>query len=356
MTNEKEYGKLQKLLLRYQRCANKIWELFPKDPLPDGHPAQGALERLEAIVELGLLQSKPPADFCPTYEPKKYESLVPDWLMTNQTVLCKTCDARFNPTLEELKCPHRCKSEDAVRVKISDPGDSMSLRGDPDSEKVEVKARGTLVKAHDKTTDGDTINQEAIDKAVKAHDEGYKIGRHSVLAELEHFIAETDEQDGKCPHSQRVTIQQLRDTVDSMPEEPRTIREIKERDELIAKADAATKGLGGKPLGENEAKLLLRIQELELRVQGQGVCHKDAALAQAALEEKVKQHFKTLVATEDQLIAKMEVLWEKLETMERAVRANSGKVDTHSRRLHQLEGWRETFKGKSLVCHEVDED
>lgn len=45
------------LLERYQRCVSQIWDMFDKDPLPDDHPAQAWIERLEALIELGLIKS-----------------------------------------------------------------------------------------------------------------------------------------------------------------------------------------------------------------------------------------------------------------------------------------------------------
>lgn len=42
------------LIERYQRCAEKLWELFPKDPIGNS-TAQSSIERLEAIIDRGLL-------------------------------------------------------------------------------------------------------------------------------------------------------------------------------------------------------------------------------------------------------------------------------------------------------------
>ena len=39
---------------RYVRCAERIWALFPKDPLGDD-PAHAWIERLEALLDRGLL-------------------------------------------------------------------------------------------------------------------------------------------------------------------------------------------------------------------------------------------------------------------------------------------------------------
>lgn len=47
------------LLKRYQRCAERLWRMFARDPLPDDHPAQSWLERLEALLELGLVGPVP---------------------------------------------------------------------------------------------------------------------------------------------------------------------------------------------------------------------------------------------------------------------------------------------------------
>lgn len=46
------------LLLRYQRCAERIWNLFDHDPLPNNDPAQGYVERLEALLSRDLLAPK----------------------------------------------------------------------------------------------------------------------------------------------------------------------------------------------------------------------------------------------------------------------------------------------------------
>ncbi len=43
-----------RILKRYQRCAVRLWELFPTDPLGDD-PAHFYLERLEALLDRGLL-------------------------------------------------------------------------------------------------------------------------------------------------------------------------------------------------------------------------------------------------------------------------------------------------------------
>jgi hypothetical protein len=45
---------------RYQTCAQRIWRLFPKDPLPSSCPAQSWVERLEALLDRGMLQPRPP--------------------------------------------------------------------------------------------------------------------------------------------------------------------------------------------------------------------------------------------------------------------------------------------------------
>lgn len=43
------------LIARYQACAQRFWEMFSQDPLPDAHPAQAWIERLEALLNLGML-------------------------------------------------------------------------------------------------------------------------------------------------------------------------------------------------------------------------------------------------------------------------------------------------------------
>jgi len=43
------------LLQRYQACAIRIWKLFPHDPLPDDDPAHFWIERLESILDRGLI-------------------------------------------------------------------------------------------------------------------------------------------------------------------------------------------------------------------------------------------------------------------------------------------------------------
>lgn len=47
------------LIGRYQACAQRIWELFPVDPLPIDDPAHFYLERLESILNRGFLQPLP---------------------------------------------------------------------------------------------------------------------------------------------------------------------------------------------------------------------------------------------------------------------------------------------------------
>jgi len=51
-----------KLIARYQQCVYRIWDLFPNDPLPDGDPAHFLCERLESILDRGLLVPKNDAD------------------------------------------------------------------------------------------------------------------------------------------------------------------------------------------------------------------------------------------------------------------------------------------------------
>lgn len=48
------------LLGRYQECTRRIWHLFPTDPLGDDCPAHFLIDRLEAILDQGLLAPKPP--------------------------------------------------------------------------------------------------------------------------------------------------------------------------------------------------------------------------------------------------------------------------------------------------------
>lgn len=43
------------LVQRYEVCALRIWELFPTDPLSSDDPAQFWIERLESILDRGLL-------------------------------------------------------------------------------------------------------------------------------------------------------------------------------------------------------------------------------------------------------------------------------------------------------------
>ncbi len=50
------------LVKRYQKCAARIWAMFPSDPIPES-PAQGWCERLEALLDHGALEradAKPP--------------------------------------------------------------------------------------------------------------------------------------------------------------------------------------------------------------------------------------------------------------------------------------------------------
>ncbi len=43
------------LIERYQACAMALWVMFEKDPLPEGDPAHGMLERLESLIKHNLL-------------------------------------------------------------------------------------------------------------------------------------------------------------------------------------------------------------------------------------------------------------------------------------------------------------
>jgi hypothetical protein len=43
------------LITRYERCALRIWELFPSDPLPPDDLAHFWIERLESMLNRGLL-------------------------------------------------------------------------------------------------------------------------------------------------------------------------------------------------------------------------------------------------------------------------------------------------------------
>ena len=46
------------LLSRYMSCAERIWGLFTRDPLPEGCAAQSWLYRLEALLDHDLLSPK----------------------------------------------------------------------------------------------------------------------------------------------------------------------------------------------------------------------------------------------------------------------------------------------------------
>jgi hypothetical protein len=52
------------LIERYQHCTQRLWQLFPRDPLPADDPAQGWIQRLEALLNRGLLAPLAPR---PTY-------------------------------------------------------------------------------------------------------------------------------------------------------------------------------------------------------------------------------------------------------------------------------------------------
>ena len=43
------------LLLRYRRCVERLLAQFPRDPLPDDCDAQGFVERLEVLIDRGLI-------------------------------------------------------------------------------------------------------------------------------------------------------------------------------------------------------------------------------------------------------------------------------------------------------------
>jgi hypothetical protein len=53
---------LMDLIKRYQACAYRIWELFPADPLPEEDMSHFMIERLESILNRGLLVPKSKID------------------------------------------------------------------------------------------------------------------------------------------------------------------------------------------------------------------------------------------------------------------------------------------------------
>lgn len=50
-----DLDKTARLIERYQKCAERIWLLFPSDPLPDDDHAQLWVDRLESILARELL-------------------------------------------------------------------------------------------------------------------------------------------------------------------------------------------------------------------------------------------------------------------------------------------------------------
>lgn len=60
MTTEEKRMPERVLVARYQACTMRLWEMFPRDPLPFDCVAQAWIERLEALLDHGLLQPVPP--------------------------------------------------------------------------------------------------------------------------------------------------------------------------------------------------------------------------------------------------------------------------------------------------------
>ena len=63
-----EADRVPDLVSRYQRCALRIWGLFPSDPLPVSDPAHFWVERLESILDRELLVAKEPESILPDSE------------------------------------------------------------------------------------------------------------------------------------------------------------------------------------------------------------------------------------------------------------------------------------------------
>lgn len=82
---------------RYQACAQRLWAMFPQDPLPPDHPAQGWLERLEALLDHGMLGvvRLRPIMVCP-------RCLQPALCnVTANKAWCKACSAEVKPKVKE---------------------------------------------------------------------------------------------------------------------------------------------------------------------------------------------------------------------------------------------------------------
>jgi hypothetical protein len=83
--------KRDRLIERYQRCAARIWEMFPADPLPNDDPAQGYIQRLESLLDRGLLAARqPPGDAAPHATP--YEETRPSPKPPTGEVRCCECN------------------------------------------------------------------------------------------------------------------------------------------------------------------------------------------------------------------------------------------------------------------------
>lgn len=71
-------AKVDSTIVRYQRCAQRLWELFGTDPLPTDHPAQSSLERLEALLDGSMLTPARDCQKCKTDRLLGYDKLPRD--------------------------------------------------------------------------------------------------------------------------------------------------------------------------------------------------------------------------------------------------------------------------------------
>lgn len=95
MTDESERRLPERVLVaRYQACAQRLWAMFPRDPLPSNHPAQAWVERLEALLNHGMLG---PVRLCVIQvcpHCKRVDSLFNN---TGDRAWCKTCSKEVKP-------------------------------------------------------------------------------------------------------------------------------------------------------------------------------------------------------------------------------------------------------------------
>jgi hypothetical protein len=77
---------------RYLKCAQAIWRMFDKDPLPDDDPAHSCLERLEALIRLRLIGPTPGV----VPDPTSVATACPHGLILVDGT-CSKCHAAIDP-------------------------------------------------------------------------------------------------------------------------------------------------------------------------------------------------------------------------------------------------------------------